>query len=365
MLIPKMIQTLEPYKPGKPIEETKREFNLKEVVKLASNESPLGPSEHVKKAIHKAVEDLHRYPDASSYELKKAYSRYTGWPEDGIVFGNGSNEIMDFLIRLVCVPGDEIVTSQYAFIAYKISAQAAQVHTREAKVDSELRIDLKNVAKEINQSNKVKIVFLPNPNNPTGTYFNNTEWEAFMKEFGNRDNLFIVLDEAYDEYVRATDCPKGITNLPKYKNLFLLRTFSKVFGLGGLRVGALLGHPEWIQYIHRIRNPFNVNSIAQVAATAAIEDEAYRKKILQLTWDGMDWLEPRLQKIVPKVYSSQGNFLLVDIGRDSAEIYNNLLKEGVILRPVRNYGLMNHLRISIGLPEENEKALSALTKVLT
>lgn len=365
MLIPKMIQTLEPYKPGKPIEETKREFNLKEVVKLASNESPLGPSEHVKKAIHKAVEDLHRYPDASSYELKKAYSKYTSWPEEGIVFGNGSNEIMDFLIRLVCVPGDEIVTSQYAFIAYKISAQAAQVHTREAKVDSELRIDLKNIAKEINQSNKVKIVFLPNPNNPTGTYFNNTEWETFMNEFGNRDDLFIVLDEAYDEYVRAKDCPKGISNLPKYKNLFLLRTFSKVFGLGGLRVGALLGHPEWIQYIHRIRNPFNVNSIAQVAATAAIEDEAYRKKILQLTWDGMDWLEPRLKKIVPKVYSSQGNFLLVDIGRDSAEIYNNLLKEGVILRPVRNYGLMNHLRISIGLPEENEKALFALTKVLT
>lgn len=365
MLIPKMIQTLEPYKPGKPIEETKREFNLKEVIKLASNESPLPPSPLVQKRIQEAISELHRYPDGACYELKKAYSQYVKWSEDGIVFGNGSNEIMDFLIRLLCVPGDEIVTSEYAFIAYKISAQAAQVHTREAKVGEDFKISLKNIASEIKASNKVKIVFLPNPNNPTGTYFTTQEWEEFMKEFGQRDDLLIVLDEAYDEYVRAKDCPKGIDYLTKYKNLAVLRTFSKIFGLGGLRVGALLGQPELIQYIHRVRNPFNVNSIAQVAAVAAIEDEAYRKKILEITWHGIDWLKPRLEKIVPKVYSTQGNFLFFDIGRDSAEVYTKLLKLGVILRPVRNYGLMNHFRISIGLPEENEKALSALTKVLT
>jgi histidinol-phosphate aminotransferase len=266
------IKSLIPYKPGKPLSEAQREYGIKDFVKLASNECPIPPSENILKAIQEAAKEIHRYPDPACYDLRQVASKYYQAPGEKFVFGNGSNELIDLLIRAFCKPGDCIVTPKYSFVAYRICAQAFGVRTLESDLKPGFHVDLDAISHLIESSwNCPKIIFIPNPNNPTGTYINKTELDAFLKKWGHREDFLIVFDEAYTEFVRAKDYPFGLASSP-YKNVVVLKTMSKVFALAGLRIGAMIADPFIIDIINRIRNPFNVNSLAQAAAIAAFQD---------------------------------------------------------------------------------------------
>lgn len=360
------IETLKPYKPGKPIAETQREFGLKEVVKLASNENPIGASKQVVSAIEKAALEIHRYPDASCYELKHAMAGYYGVSTEMMTFGNGSNELIDLLIRLYCDPRkDKVLTSKGAFIAYKICSQVSRVETLEIPLSENLRFDLLALAKKLEaDSGSIRLVFIANPNNPTGTYVNESELIEFLDIAQKYENTLIVLDEAYNEFVRAKDYPQSLDLMKKYKNVASLRTLSKVYGIAGLRLGVLIAQPEVIGFIDRIRNPFNVNLLAQEAAKAAVADREYLKKSQQVNWEGLDYFYKEFSQMGLKYWESQGNFVLIDCERDSEEINLELLKLGLIVRPVKGYGLATHLRVSVGLPEENKFAVEAIKQVL-
>ncbi|MGE0528517.1 MAG: histidinol-phosphate transaminase [Bdellovibrionales bacterium] len=358
------IQSLTPYQPGKPIAETKREFGLNRVYKLASNENPLGASPQVRVALQSALSELHLYPDGACYEMRKALSAYYDVPEDWLVFGNGSDELVDRLVQIYCEPEDDaILTSQGAFIAYEISAQSERVRTIHTPLTADYRFDLQAMLRILEQDAKVRLVFLPNPNNPTGTYFTREEFEAFMAAAGKRD-ILVVLDEAYLEYVRASDYPQGREFQKRFGNLLLLRTMSKAFGLAALRVGILIAPPAVCDLVNRVRKPFNVNALAQVAAVAAVQDSSHIERVKQLTWEGLDYFYSELSKMGLRFCRSQGNFVFFDCGRDAAEIFTACLREGVILRPVKNYGFPTYLRMSVGLPEENRVAITVLKKVL-
>ena len=363
MRIPPEIASLTPYQPGKPISETKRELGLKRVYKLASNESPLPPSEKVRRAILDAVDDINRYPDGACFEMRRAVARYYGVPENTLMFGNGSDEIVDILVQIYATPEDSILTSQGAFSAYYISATSVRVPTRFTPLAPDLRFDLKAMARQIEEDPTIRLVFLPNPNNPTGTYFTRAELDEFMAVASKKD-LFVVLDEAYVEFVRAKDFPRGLDYHRRYKNVLLVRTMSKVFGLAAMRVGILMAPPEICETFNRVRKPFNINSLAQAATIAALDDRARLEELKALTWDGLDYYYRELDKMGLKYWPSQANFVLFDAGRDSAQVFQELLREGVILRPVKPYGFPNYLRMSVGLPEENRAAVAAIRKVL-
>ena len=357
------IEALMPYQPGKPISETKRELGLNHVYKLASNESPLPPSGKVRAALTRALEEVNRYPDGACFELRQAVSKYYDIPADWLMFGNGSDEIVDILVQIYCKPGDAILTSQGAFSAYQISATSVRVNTIHTKLTADLRFDLPAMAARIESDPSIKMVFLPNPNNPTGTYFTIAEFEAFMRVAGSKD-IFVVLDEAYVEFVRAKDYPRGLDFQKRFKNILLIRTMSKVFGLAALRVGILIAPPEVCDMYNRVRKPFNINSLAQAAAVAALDDPEQLAKIKQITWDGLDFYSRELRRMGIKFWESQANFVLFDTGRDAGEVFQQLLRLGVILRPVKPYGMPNYLRMSVGLPEENAAAIAAIEKVL-
>jgi histidinol-phosphate aminotransferase len=363
MRVPEQIMNLVPYQPGKPISETKRELGLETVHKLASNESMLPPSARVQQAVQSALQEIHRYPDGACFEMRQAIARYYGVAPEWLVFGNGSDEIVDILVQIYCRPDEAILTSQAAFSAYRISATSCLVRTIETPLRSDMRFDLAAMASELQRNDRIRMVFLPNPNNPTGTYFTQSEFTHFMGVAADRDVL-VVLDEAYVEFVRATDYPHGLSEQKKYANVLLLRTMSKVFGLAGLRVGLLIAPPEICQVFNRIRKPFNINSLAQVATVAALQDLEHLEKVKQLTWSGLEQLMRGLDELGIKYLPSQANFLLFDCEREAAPVFQALLREGVILRPVAPYGFPRHLRLSVGLPEENQAALLALRKVL-
>jgi histidinol-phosphate aminotransferase len=372
MNVPQEILELVPYQPGKPIEETKRELGLNEVYKLASNENPLGISPKAKKAIEAALNELHRYPDGSAYELKTKVASYYNFPVESITFGNGSNELIDFLIRIYTEPGDAILTSQAAFIAYKISAQVGRVRTIETPLtpaedfQNGMKFDVKALIEKLKSAKeeKIKLVFIANPNNPTGTYLNFSEMEELLTEQQKHDDVMLVIDEAYLEFVRAKDYPRVDDWVKKYRNVVIMRTFSKVFGLAGLRLGALIAKPEVIDLVNRVRNPFNINTLAQVAAIAAMEDQEFILKTQQVTWEGLDYFYRELKEMGLKFWPSQGNFILFDTQKDAKTLFQALLREGVIMRPVQNYGLPSLMRLSVGLSSENQKAIAALKKVL-
>lgn len=363
MKVSSSIENLVPYKPGKPIEETKRELGLKEVTKLASNENSLGVSEKVIEALSKAAREIHRYPDPSCHELTQKISKFYNVPCSKIAFGNGSNEVIDLLIRIFCEPGDSIVTSKAAFVAYKVCAHAARVNVFEAEMTEELKFDLTKI-KSLCERHQPKIVFIANPNNPTGTYLNKQELYDFIESQKQNKDCLIVIDEAYFEFVRASDSPNALELLDKYKNVAVIRTFSKVFGLAGLRLGALFADEFVLNYFNRVRNPFNVNSLAQAAAMAAIDDIEYLKASQNMVWSGLDYFYSELDKMGLKYWPSQANFVLIDVNSPAVLVYTELLKLGVILRPVNNYGFEQLLRLSVGTAEENQKAIQALKIVL-
>jgi histidinol-phosphate aminotransferase len=364
--IPEYIRRLVPYVPGKPIEETQREFNLKRVIKLASNENPLGPSPKGKLAAIKALKEGHRYPDASGFWLKKALSAHLGVETRSLVLGNGSNEIIDLLVRAYCIPGDVVVTSQAAFAAYKICAQVQGATTLESPLTADLRFDLKAMIKLVRENERVRMVFIPNPNNPTGTYVNEAELSSFLSELAQvrGGTVLAILDYAYWEYVQAKDLPDPIVLFKRFPNVVVLRTFSKIYGLASLRVGYGVAMPELSASLEKIRMPFNINTSALLAAAAALSDRAFVKKAISENRRGKKLWEKSLQEMGVPFWPSEGNFLLIDtergFGQPGRVVYQSCLERGVIFRPVDSYGLPHALRISIGTDAENRAAIRVL-----
>ena len=360
------IVSLIPYKPGKPISETQREYGLTKVIKLASNENPLGPSPKAIAAIKNLLQQQHRYPDPTAYELLHLLAKKWNFPVQQLGLGNGSDELIDILVRIYCEPGDGVLTSQSAFSAYEISAQANRAKVHKVPLKDGYKFNLKAMADYFfaHPEAKIHLIFIANPNNPTGTYANRDEVSEFLSRLGNRDDVLIVFDEAYNEFVRAKDYANADEFMRKYSNVIALRTFSKIYGLAGLRLGAMVAPKEVIEIFNRVRKPFNVNDLAQVAAVAALQDQEFIAASQQVVWKGLDYFYEKLQKMRLPFIESQGNFVMFDTLRDAAQVNEALLRKGIIMRPIKNYGFSTHLRLSVGLEDENHAAIKALEEVL-
>ncbi|WP_323003409.1 histidinol-phosphate transaminase [Denitromonas sp.] len=357
---PDYIRAISPYQPGKPISELAREMGLVEasIVKLASNENPLGISPLAKEAVARAVAELARYPDGNGFALKAALSERTGVAMNGIVLGNGSNDILELVARTFLTPGAEAVFSQHAFAVYPLATMA--VGARPVTVPAkDFGHDLAAMAAAI--TDKTGVVFIANPNNPTGTFLPGPQIEAFLQAVPER--VLVVLDEAYTEYLSEADRYDAISWLARFPNLLISRTFSKAYGLAGLRVGYGLGHPSVIDLLNRVRQPFNVNSLALAAATAALGDDEFLAKSAALNQRGMVQLTEAFKALSLEWIPSWGNFVTVKVG-DGDAVCRKLLAQGVIVRPIGGYGMPQWLRVSIGLPEENARFIAALPQAL-
>lgn len=355
------VQKLSPYVPGKPVDELARELDIDPatIIKLASNENPLGASPKALEAIRNELAELTRYPDGNGFELKKRLAERCGVTLDQVTLGNGSNDILELVARAYLAPGLNAVFSEFAFAVYPIVTQAvgAQAKVVPAK---DWGHDLPAMLAAIDGDTRV--VFIANPNNPTGTWFGPDALSQFLAAVP--EHVLVVLDEAYIEYALGAELPDGLQYLAQYPNLLVSRTFSKAYGLASLRVGYGLSTPVVADVLNRVRQPFNVNSFALAAACAALDDVEYVTKSRNLNEVGMEQLEGGFRLLGLSWIPSKGNFIAVDLGRDSAPVYQGLLREGVIVRPVAGYGMPNHLRVSIGLPAENTRFLEALAKVL-
>ncbi len=367
---PIYIEELKPYIAGKPIEETQREYGIKHVIKLASNENPLGSSPKALKAIQKAMSQLQLYPDASGFHLRTALAKLEKVSFDEIVLGNGSNEVIELLIRTFCVPGDFMVASDGVFAAYPISARIQGVDTLFTRMTQDYCFDLKAMLELIKKNERVKLVAIPNPNNPTGTYVREKELLPFLKEVEKiRDgSVHVILDYAYWDYVTAKDLPDPIKLYRKFSNISVLKTFSKIYGLGGLRVGYGVIRPALAKYVQKVRMPFNVSNLALEGARAAITDTAFVKKSIRVNQVGMKFMRKAFDELKIPYLPSQGNFLLINarlgFGMSGMEVFNECLKLGVIFRPVANYGMPDWLRVTIGTEAQNKVALKAFKTIL-
>ncbi|MES3037138.1 MAG: histidinol-phosphate transaminase [Bdellovibrionota bacterium] len=367
MRIPDELRSLRPYQPGKPISETQREYGLSQVIKLASNENPLGISPLAQQALRSAIKEQFRYPDPSCFELHQKVCNLWGQAHSRVSFGNGSDEIIDLLIRIFCDPHDSILISEYSFQAYEVSAGSSRVNVIKVPTAPGFKIDLKRLTETYfkqRDSHKIRMIFIPNPNNPTGSYLPEADVKQFVQDVRNEKDLVVVFDEAYHEFIRAQDYESMLNAVDNQGNFCVIRTFSKSLGLAGLRLGALIGPTELVEIYNRIRKPFNVNTMAQVAAIAALDDKEFIRKTQEVTWEGLSYWYKELERLGLPYYPSQGNFILVDTLRRAEDVYQNMLRKGVILRPLRNYGFVNHLRISIGLPAENQIGVKALEECL-
>jgi len=357
-LVRKNIRELAPYIAGKPIEETKREFGLKDVIKLASNENPLGPSPKAVAAIKNAVCGINRYPDSNSFYLKKKLATFYKLDPGNFVLGNGSDELIDIAIKTFVSENENIVTSNKTFLEYEIIAKVNNRKVIKAGLKG-FKFDLVAMKKKINA--KTKLVFIANPNNPTGTYVSRKELEKFLK--GLSRNVIVVLDEAYDTFIDVLDYPKGVKYIKK-ENLIVLKTFSKAYGLSGLRLGYAISDKKLAAFMEKTRQPFNVNLLAQAAALAALEDRAFLKKTRDITLSGKQFLYKAFEEMGLSFVPSVANFVLLDVGKDCLEVFKDLLKQGVIVRDMKQYGLNNFVRVTIGTPQENIKFVKALKKIL-
>ncbi len=357
---PAHIRAISPYQPGKPTSELAREMGLAEgdIVKLASNENPLGMSDAAHKAAVVALEDFARYPDGNGFELKAALSAKLGVGLDQIVLGNGSNDILELAARALLSPDASAVYAQYAFAVYPLATNAAGACGIEVAA-RDFGHDLDAMAAAITP--QTRIVFVANPNNPTGTFLPGGQIEAFLASVPA--DVLVVLDEAYTEYLDAQQSYDSIAWIERFPNLLVSRTFSKAYGLAGLRVGYGVGHPEVVDLLNRVRQPFNVSSVALAAATAALGDEDFLVRSAELNRSGMRQFTDAFADLRLEWIPSAGNFVAVRVG-DAAAVNRALLRQGVIVRPIAGYGMPEWLRISIGLPEENALCLKALRVAL-
>lgn len=359
------VRGLTPYLPGKPIAELERELGISNIVKLASNENPLGPSPLALEAARRALPELHVYPDGGGFALKTALAEKLGLVPAQITLGNGSNDVLEIIARTFLSPELNAVFSEHAFAVYPIVTQAAGAQAKIAPAHNGERgprygHDLAALAAAVDGS--TRLVFIANPNNPTGTYLDAKSLHGFLA--GLPEQVIAVVDEAYFEYVAAPDYPDALAWLPEFPNLVVTRTFSKAYGLAGLRVGYAASSPEIADLLNRVRQPFNVNLLALEAARAALDDPDYLRRGVELNNAGLRQLGAALAERKLETIPSVGNFLTFDLGRPAAPVYDALLRQGVIVRPVANYGLPRHLRVTIGTAEQNAIFLAALDRVL-
>lgn len=357
------VRSLQPYQPGKPLEELEREYGISHAVKLASNENPLGPGKKALAAIEQHLSELSRYPDGNGFSLKKALSKKHGVSMDQLTLGNGSNDILEFLARAFVAVNDEVIFSEYAFAVYPIVTQA--VGGRAVVVAAkDYGYDLDAIAAAV--SDKTRLIFIANPNNPTGTWLTEKALRDFLEKVPAQ--VLVVLDEAYYEYaidpaLRACGYTSVMHWINDYPNLVVTRTFSKAYGLAGLRMGYGVSHTDVADILNRVRQPFNANSLALAAAEAALDDDVHLQHSVKLNAEGMQVLTRAFEQLGLDYIPSVGNFVCVKVG-DAAGVYEALLRAGIIVRPVANYGLPDYLRITIGRADENARFLDALKKIL-
>jgi len=358
-LVSKDIENLLPYVAGKPIEEVEKEYGIKDVIKLASNENPLGPSPKAVEAIVRNLSKLNRYPDANAHRLKGLLSQRLKVSEESMVFGNGSNEIFELLVKTFIAPGDEAIMAHPTFLLYQKIVNSAGCRV--------VKVPLKNMTHDLLAMSqritpKTRFIFINNPNNPTGTIVLKKDFEQFLKCVP--EDVIIVLDEAYFEFVQHTDCPDGKDYINSRPYVVSVRTFSKAYGLAGLRIGYGLMNPELANYVNRLRQPFNVNLLAHVGAEAALGDEEFFQKTRKTIWEGLKFLYGELGEMDFKYIPSQTNFLLIDVEGDGRQVSQDLLKSGIIVRSLKEHGLDNYIRVSVGLPQENKRFIRAFKSVV-
>jgi histidinol-phosphate aminotransferase len=360
MILPEHVLAIPSYVPGKPIEEVQRELGIGNVVKMASNENPLGPSPKAIAAARRQLERAHVYPESSAPELREALAARFGLPVSSVILGNGSDEIMQLAAHVFIRPGTEAIIGQNTFSMYRISVQAFGGKIRSVPLEHH-RFDLAAVASAVNSNTRV--IFLAIPNSPTGTVVSRAAFDDFIKVLPEK-GLLLVIDEAYREYVRESDCPYGTDYLGKGLPVLVLRTFSKIYGLAGLRIGYGFSEPWVIELLNRVRPPFNVNAVAQAAAIAALEDVEHVERSLRNTEVGMKFLAEALAALGLEVIPSEANFLTFCLNRDSKQVYDALLPEGIIVRPLASFGMPRCIRVTVGTQEQNERFARALSKVL-
>lgn len=358
------VRGLEPYIPGKPMAELEREYGIRDAIKLASNENPLGPSAAAIRAMEEVLANVGLYPDGGGFELRAALAGHLGCRPEQITLGNGSNDVLVLLAETFLTPESEAVYSQFAFVVYALAVQAASARARVAPALPEghpmaLGHDLEAMAALVGPA--TRLVYIANPNNPTGTWLDAGDLRRFLEQLPRQ--VIAVVDEAYGEYVTGPGIPATLAWLEDFPNLVVTRTFSKAYGLAGLRVGYGVSHPAVAELLNRVRQPFNVNSLAQAAAVAALGDQDHVARSREMNRAGLARLARGLGELGWRCLPSAGNFILADTGGPAGPWYEALLREGIIVRPVGNYGLPRHLRITVGTPEQVERLLGALGRL--
>jgi len=349
------------YQPGKPIEELEREYGIKGAVKMASNENPLGPSPKAVAALRRSLSKLHLYPDGGCFYLRQKLAKRLSVSPESLVFGNGSDELLVLLVRAFVGAGDEIIIAEPTFLIYEIATQVEQGRAIAVPVKN-FQYDLDEMASRITR--RTKLIFIANPDNPIGTYVDCRKLSRFLKRVP--DDVLVVLDEAYCDFAEfKKDYPDSLALLDSGKNVVITRTFSKAYGLSGLRIGYAIARPDVAAALNKVREPFNVNSAAQIAAIAALDDRAFLRRTLRVVSEGRRFLVNELRRRHLSCVDTVTNFILVDLGRDAQPIYKGLLERGVIVRPMNSWGLDTFLRVTVGKPADNRRFLKALDDVLS
>lgn len=357
----KSLSDLKPYPPGKPVEELKRELGLRKIYKMASNENFLGASKKAINAIKKELKKIHFYPEGGAPLLKRALSEKLSVKETQLILGNGTNEIIHILGETILSPGDKVVYAWPSFIVYRIISKITEAEAVEVPLKN-FAHDLDSMAKEVDR--KTKLVFVCNPNNPTGTIVTKNQLAEFLEKVKDKNSDTIVaLDEAYFEYVQSPDYPDGLKFLREGYNVFVLRTFSKAYGLAGVRIGYGIGNEKLIQEMEKVRQPFNTNRLAQAAALAALKDTKHVEKTVKKTLKGKAYLYQALERMNVQFIESETNFILVKVGK-AKEVFEKLLKKGVIVRPMDGYGLPEWIRVTVGSESANKTFIRELEKIL-
>ncbi len=355
----KNILSVKPYVPGKPIDEVKRELGLRDVIKLASNENPFGPSPKVLKAIQESAETVNRYPDGNCHYLRRELAKQLRVNPDQLIFGNGSDEVIVMATRVFAGVGDEVVMATPSFLIYEIASKISGATIKMVPLKN-FRYDLDGIKRAVTR--KTKIIFIGNPDNPAGTYLTQKQVENLLKNI--RPNILVFIDEAYFEFVDEKDYPDTIRLIKTYKNVITTRTFSKMYGLAGLRVGYGVANRDVISLLDRVREPFNINSAAQAAALACLRDKKYYQKLLKVINAQRKYLYRQLESLDLSFVDSVTNFILVDVAGNGSGVSRSLLKKGVIVRDMGYWGLKTYIRVTIGTPQENQKFIKALREVL-
>jgi len=349
------IYKIKPYIPGKPIDEVRRELGLKSVIKLASNENPYPPSPKVLAAMAKAALEINRYPDGGCFALRRTLAKKLKVDDDQLIFGNGSDELIVLAVKAFVAKGDEVIIAKPSFMIYEIASILAGARIHQVALE-DFRYDLKTMKSKVNA--RTRIIFIGNPDNPAGTYISQRQVEDFLR--GVPKSTLVFFDEAYFEYVQAKDYPDTIALMDKYPNVMTTRTFSKIYGLAGLRIGYGIANRAIIDILNRLREPFNVNSMAQAAAVAVLGDESYYRNIAKEVNVQRQYLYRSLESLEVAYEVSFTNFILVHVGVDSSQVANALLKKGVIIRDMAAWGLKGYIRVSIGSASENKRFIKTL-----